>query len=67
MDELALTTEQTLLLIVVLVPVLIYSWLHLGTYQLDIEPISKPESKDTRKLTNANYGAYIQAQGRYYN
>ncbi|HEM3648312.1 TPA: hypothetical protein U1C40_000924 [Streptococcus suis] len=67
MDELALTTENALLLIVVLVPILIYSWLHLGAYQLDIEPISKPEGKHTSKLTNANYGAYIQSQGRYYN
>lgn len=66
-DELALTTEQALLLIVVLVPILIYSWLHLGTYQLDIEPKTRAEGKHTRKLTNANYGAYIQAQGRYYN
>lgn len=67
MDELALTTEQTLLLIVVLVPILIYSWLHLGTYQFDIEPKTRAEGKYTCKLTNANYGAYIQSQGRYYN
>ncbi|HEM3634294.1 TPA: hypothetical protein U1C38_002174 [Streptococcus suis] len=62
-----MTVENALLLIVVLVPILIYSWLHLGTFQLDIEPKIKTEGKDTRPLENANYGAYIQSQDRYYN
>lgn len=66
-DELALTTEQALLLIAFLVPIIFYSWFHLGTYQLHNEPQRELEDKDTHKLTNANYRAYIQAQGRYYN
>ena len=45
----------------------VYLWQHLGTYQLDIEPKTEPEGKDTSKLKNANYGAYIQLAGRYYN
>ena len=67
MNEISLTAEQTLALIVLLLPLIIYLWHHLGTYQLDIESKTEPEGKDTRKLTNANYGAYIQLAGRYYN
>ena len=67
MNELTLTNEQALALITLLLPLIIYLWHHLGTYQLDIEPKTEPEGKDTRKLTNANYGAYIQLAGRYYN
>lgn len=67
MQELNLTLEQTMTLIVILLPVVIYLWHHLGSFQLDIEPKTKPEGKYTRRLTNANYGAYIQSQGRYYN
>ena len=67
MKEISLTAEQTLALIVLLLPLIIYLWHHLGTYQLDIESKTEPEGKDTRKLTNANYGAYIQLAGRYYN
>ena len=67
MNELTLANEQALALITLLLPLIIYLWHHLGTYQLDIEPKTEPEGKDTRKLTNANYGAYIQLAGRYYN
>ncbi|MGE9834136.1 hypothetical protein [Streptococcus orisratti] len=67
MQELNLTIEQSLTLIAILTPLVIYLWHHLGTFQLDIEPKNTPEGKDTGPLTNANYGAYIQSQGRYYN
>ncbi|QBX08397.1 hypothetical protein JavanS257_0007 [Streptococcus satellite phage Javan257] len=59
--------EQLLLFIVALSIVNIFLWLHLGYFQLDTELKDKPEGKYTKKLQNANYGAYIQAQGRYYN
>ncbi|HFI0236638.1 TPA: hypothetical protein ACGPAL_000760 [Streptococcus suis] len=67
MNELNLPPEQTLALIAILLPLVIYLWHHLGTFQLDIEPKNTLEGKDTRPLTNANYGAYIQSQSRYYN
>lgn len=66
-EELNLTPEQTMTLIAILFPVVIYLWHHLGTYEFPSKPKTKPEGKHTRRLTNANYGAYIQAQGRYYN
>ena len=67
MNELTLTNEQALALITLLLPLIIYLWHHLGTYQLDIEPKTEPEGKDTSKLKNANNGAYNQLAGRYYN
>ena len=66
-----MTIETALTLITILTPLNIFLWLHLGTYQLHSKPKDKPKDKpegiNTRRLTNANYGAYIQAQGRYYN
>ncbi|MBF0778336.1 hypothetical protein [Streptococcus cuniculi] len=62
-DEINLPMEQKLALVIVLAIVNIFLWCNLGYFQLE----TKPEGKDTRKLQNANYGAYIQAQGRYYN
>lgn len=66
-DELNLPMEQKLVLVIVLAIVNIFLWRNLGYFQLDIKPQNEPEGKDTKKLQNANYGAYIQAQGRYYN
>lgn len=63
MNELTLTTEQAMALITVLLPLVLYLWHHLGNY--DIKQPS--EQKQPNKLTNPNYGAYIQAQGKYYN
>lgn len=62
-----MTIETALTLITILTPLNIFLWLHLGTYQLHSKPKDKPEGNHTRRLTNANYGAYIQAQSRYYN
>ncbi len=62
-----MTIETALTLITILTPLNIFLWLHLGTYQLHSKPKNVSEGKHTRPLTNANYGAYIQSQGRYYN
>ncbi len=64
-----MTIETALVLIAILTPLNLYLWfcVGLGTYQLDIEPKIKTEGQYTRPLENANYGAYIQSQGRYYN
>ncbi|WP_181352736.1 hypothetical protein [Streptococcus zhangguiae] len=55
--------EQKLILVIILAILNIFLWRDLGHFHIDVEP----KKKDTRKLQNANYGAYIQAQGRYYN
>lgn len=62
-----MTFETAITLIAILTPLNIFLWLHLGTYQFHSKPKNKPEGNNTRRLTNANYGAYIQAQSRYYN
>lgn len=69
MEELTLTMEQALILITVLIPLNLILWfgVGLGTFQLHSKPKNVSEGKHTRPLTNANYGAYIQSQGRYYN
>ncbi|HFI0084547.1 TPA: hypothetical protein ACGOR9_002256 [Streptococcus suis] len=69
MEELTLTMEQALILIAVLIPLNLILWfgVGLGTFQLHSKPKKVSEGKHTRPLTNANYGAYIQSQGRYYN
>ncbi|HEM4182198.1 TPA: hypothetical protein U1W88_000783 [Streptococcus suis] len=69
MEELTLTMEQALILIAILIPLNLILWfgVGLGTFQLHSKPKNVSEGKHTRPLTNANYGAYIQSQGRYYN
>ncbi|MEX5398724.1 hypothetical protein ABPH35_10400 [Streptococcus sp. ZJ93] len=66
-DEINLPIGQKIILVIILAIVNVLLWRHLGHFQLDSKPKKKPTDKDTRKLQNANYGAYIQAQGRYYN
>lgn len=63
MNELNLTTEQAMALIAILFPLAIYLWHHLGSYEIK----QQSKQKKSNKLTNPNYGAYIQAQGKYYN
>ncbi|AGL48249.1 hypothetical protein [Streptococcus suis] len=60
-----LTVEQGLIFLAVLTPFTIYLWTHLGTYKLHIKPRS--EGKDTDKLQNPRYGAYIQLAGKKFN
>ncbi|MFM0581481.1 hypothetical protein P7J30_05970 [Streptococcus suis] len=64
-----MTIETALTLIAILTPLNLFLWFRvgLGTFQLRSKPKIKPEGKYTRRLKNANYGAYIQSQGRYYN
>ncbi|HEL9648461.1 TPA: hypothetical protein U0K07_000627 [Streptococcus suis] len=68
-EELTLTFEQTLILLAILTPINFFLWfgVGLGTFQAPDKPKTKPEGNHTRRLTNANYGAYLQSQGRYYN
>ncbi|HEM3203933.1 TPA: hypothetical protein U0910_001999 [Streptococcus suis 8830] len=69
-EELTLTFEQTLILLaIILTPINFFLWfcLGLGTFQAPDKPKTKPEGNHSKQLTNANYGAYIQSQGRYYN
>ncbi|MEX5398737.1 hypothetical protein ABPH35_10345 [Streptococcus sp. ZJ93] len=66
-DEINLPIEQKIILVIILVIVNMFLWRNVGHFRLDSKPKKKPTDKDTRKLQNANYGAYIQAQGRYYN
>ncbi|HFI0618105.1 TPA: hypothetical protein ACGOZH_001597 [Streptococcus suis] len=68
-EELPLTFEQTLILLAILTPINLFLWFHvgLGTFRAPDKPKTEPEGNHSRRLTNANYGAYIQAQGRYYN
>nr|WP_317334451.1 hypothetical protein [Streptococcus orisratti] len=67
MTELNLTPTEMIILFAILLLLLIKLLQHKSYFQLDIEPKNTHEGKDTRPLTNANYGAYIQSQGRYYN
>ncbi|HEM4283930.1 TPA: hypothetical protein U1X84_000048 [Streptococcus suis] len=64
-----MTIETALTLIAIFTPLNIFLWfgVGLGTYQLHSKPKNVSEGKHTRPLENERYGAYIQAQGRYYN
>ncbi|MBY4989932.1 hypothetical protein K6V79_03750 [Streptococcus suis] len=64
-----MTIETALTLLAIFTPLNIFLWfcVGLGTFQAHDKPKIKPEGKYTRRLKNANYGAYIQSQGRYYN
>ncbi|HFI0462648.1 TPA: hypothetical protein ACGO2S_001994 [Streptococcus suis] len=67
MQEMTIETALTLLAIFTPLNIVLWFRVGLGTFQAPDKPKTEPEGKDTRRLTNANYGAYIQAQGRYYN
>ncbi|HFI0292921.1 TPA: hypothetical protein ACGOVK_001340 [Streptococcus suis] len=64
-----MTIETALTLITILTPLNLFLWfgVGLGSIQAPSKPKTKSEGNHTRRLTNANYGAYIQSQGRYYN
>uniref|UniRef100_UPI0038B9D039 hypothetical protein n=1 Tax=Streptococcus suis TaxID=1307 RepID=UPI0038B9D039 len=64
-----MTIETALTLLAIFTPLNIFLWfgVGLGTFQAHSKPQNTSEGKYTRHLTNANYGAYIQSQGRYYN
>lgn len=67
MEEITLPTEQVLKIIIALVPIVILLWHNMGRVELHRGQKGTTKGKDTRKLTNANYGAYMQLQGKYYN
>lgn len=67
MNEINLPQNVVIALCIVLGLLVIHLWHHLGAYQLHIEPKKSSEGNYTPKLTNTNYGAYIQLAGRRYN
>lgn len=60
-----LTVNECLLIMAFLVPLLI--WLASRPMNETINLSDKEQSKQQETEYNANYGAYIQSQGRYYN
>ncbi|WP_449461184.1 hypothetical protein [Streptococcus suis] len=64
-----MTIETALTLIAIFTPLNLFLWFRvgLGTYQLDIEPKINTEGKDTDRVQNPHYGAYIQLAGKRYN
>ncbi|HEM3703828.1 TPA: hypothetical protein U1C94_000085 [Streptococcus suis] len=67
MQEMTIETALTLIAIITPLNIVLWFGVGLGTFQAPSKPKIEPEGKYTRRLTNANYGAYIQSQGRYYN
>lgn len=67
MQEMTIETALTLLAIITPLNMVLWFRVGLGTYQLHSKSKTETEGNHTRRLTNANYGAYIQSQGRYYN
>lgn len=67
MQEMTIETALTLLAIITPLNIVLWFGVGLGTFQAPDKPKTEPEGNHTRRLTNANYGAYIQSQGRYYN
>ncbi|HFI0327406.1 TPA: hypothetical protein ACGO3U_002217, partial [Streptococcus suis] len=61
--------ETALTLLAIITPLNMFLWFRvgLGTFQAPDKPKTEPEGNHSRRLTNVNYGAYIQSQGRYYN
>ncbi|MFI3081154.1 hypothetical protein ODT94_04495 [Streptococcus suis] len=66
-EEMTIETALTLLAIITPLNIVLWFRVGLGTFQAPDKPKTKPEGNHSRRLTNENYGAYIQAQGRYYN
>lgn len=62
---LTLTVNQCLLVMAFLVPFVI--WLASRPMNETISLKDKDKENNQDNKYNANYGAYIQAQGRYYN
>ena len=62
-----LNPNVAIFLIITLAPLAIYLWCNTGSIQPEYKRENDAEYKSTDKITNINYGAYIQSQGRYYN
>ena len=65
--ELNLSATQFIILVIVLTLALAALWLKKSYIQLDIEPKTDTVTDNTTHKENTHYGAYIQAQGNYYN
>lgn len=65
--ELNLSTTQFFILVTVLSIALTVLWLKKSYFQLDIEPKADTVTDNTTRNVGTHYGAYIQAQGNYYN
>lgn len=65
--ELNLSATQFIILVIVLTLALAALWLKKSYFQLDIEPKTDTVTDNTTRNVGTRYGAYIQAQGNYYN
>ncbi|HEL2309454.1 TPA: hypothetical protein U0510_000543 [Streptococcus suis] len=67
MEELNLSVEQTIFLIIVPIPLVVYKWHQIGRISYDIQSKKKVEGESTDPTLNANYEAYIWLAGKRYN
>ena len=65
--ELNLSATQFIILVIILTLALAALWLKKSYFQLDIEPKTDTVTDNTTHKESTLYGAYIQAQGNYYN
>lgn len=65
--ELNLSATQFFILVIILTLALAVLWLKKSYFQLDIEPKTDTVTDNTTRNVGTRYGAYIQAQGNYYN
>ncbi len=66
-NELNLSVNQFIILAIILSIAITILWSKKSYVQIDIEPEKEPVDDNTTRNLNANYGAYIQSQGKYYN
>lgn len=66
-NELNLSATQFIVLVIILTLALAALWLKKSYFQLDIEPRTDTVTDNTTRNVGTRYGAYIQAQGNYYN
>lgn len=66
-NELNLSATQFIILVIILTLALSVLWLKKSYFQLDIEPKTDTVTDNTTRNVGTRYGAYIQAQGNYYN
>ena len=62
-----LNPNVAIFLIITLTPLAIYLWFNISPTQPKHKRKNNQEYESPDKITNVNYGAYIQSQGRYYN
>lgn len=67
MQEITLSTQESLALLAVLIPLNIYLWTHWGPDKPIDRPKQMTKGDNTTKLQNDRYGAYIQLTGKRYN